>query len=91
MNPVRVKAYCDRCGSRWLYNACRFSDGQVFKRFMCAECGRWRTVAQVIQARWRRQALFLRAGRRFSVWNWIPAPSGTNDNHPTREFPVPAL
>ena len=55
MNPARVKAYCDRCGSRLLYNACRFSNGQVFKRFMCAECGRRRTVAQVLQARGRRQ------------------------------------
>ena len=55
MNPARVKAYCDWCGSRLLYNACRFSDGQVFKRFMCAECGRRRTVAQVLQAHGRRQ------------------------------------
>ena len=55
MNPMRVKAYCDRCGSRLLYNACRFRNGQVFKRFMCAECGRRRTVAQVLQAHGRRQ------------------------------------
>ena len=62
MNPVRVKAYCDRCSSRLLYNACRFPSGQTIERFLCPRCGTRREVAEMMKAAWRRRSIM--KGRR---------------------------